>query len=32
MPVTVNPQPVIPSNASDYASTQTREPGLLDKL
>ena len=32
MPVSVNPHPVIPSNAPDYASTQTRHPGLLEKV
>ncbi len=32
MPVTVNPQLVISSNAPDYASEQTRHPGLLEKV
>ena len=32
MPVTINHQPIIPSNPPDYASAQTRHPGLLEKL
>jgi integron integrase len=32
MPVTIPVPPVIPSTAPDYASAQTRHPGLLEKV